>query len=207
MRGWIRVGFVLWLAGACSRDGNEGSDTDPEVPADRGSDADTPTNPPDCEADYLAGTPVPGSAGACLTEEVFCGDVLYQTTEGGDTLYDDGFWERNFLSSTLEAGDLDGPERVYVFRGLTFDQTVTFTVDSCGEMWGSTLLYGDVSGEACDYDDPLIQGQHMIGAGTGLNVGTRINGSYSASYDIVVIVDGFQDTVGNFTLTVGCGEQ
>ncbi len=202
-------------APATDRTGDPDTDTDTDTDTDADTDADTDTDttytppggyPPDCQADYLSGTPAPGSGGAaCITEEVFCGDVIYATTEGADALYDYEFWEQNFLISTLEPGDLDGPERVYLFRGLDYEQTVTFTVDSCGALWGSTILYGDVSGAFCDYDDPLILGQHMIGGGTGFQYGTRVNGIYAADYDIIVIVDSYQGNVDNFTMTVACG--
>jgi hypothetical protein len=227
----IRIAALLGLACACSGsksddegagdavtdrtgDADTDTDTDSDIDADTDADTDTDTytppggNPPDCGADYLTTTPAPGDGGfGCLTQEVFCDDVIYATNEGGGTLYDYDYWADHFLLATLDSGDLDGPERVYLFRDLGPGQSVTFTVDSCGAMWGSTIEYGDSSGDFCDYNDPSILGQHMIGGGTGYNVGARINGTYTGTYDVIAIIDSYQGNVGNFTMTVTCAEE
>jgi hypothetical protein len=190
-------------------DGNGDTDTDTDADSDTDTDTDGPSGGSydlDCDADYLANTPPPGTPdGSCITQEVHCGDVIYHDTAEGSEIYDDRFWTDHFLTSTLEPGDLDGPERVYLFRDLGPGQTVSFDVYSCDPVWGSTIWYGDVSGDFCDTDDAYASAEHMIGAGTTTNIGDRINGTFTGSYDVIAIVDTYHGATTNFAMSVTCG--
>src|SRR5690606_34859647 len=49
-----------------------------------------------CTSDYNTefGTPDPGTnqqCGECVTDEILCGDVIFASTEGGSTYYDDSW--------------------------------------------------------------------------------------------------------------------
>src|SRR5687768_11635791 len=76
-------------------DGNPDTTIEPDADVDADSDSDTDTDVDtdgtgaasdlDCNADFLATTPAPGAAGlgACVTQELACGDVIYATNTGG----------------------------------------------------------------------------------------------------------------------------
>ena len=192
-----------------------GGDADTDTDADADSDP-TPTgtsgttgataNGLDCDADWSAQTPPPGlPEGECITQTLACGDVVKQATAGGSQLYDDGFWTDHFMSATVDPGALDGVERVYLFEGLGPGEVVTFDVQSCEPLWGTSMYYGDVSGAFCDPDDLWTSGQHLSGAGSTSQTGSRLNGTVSGDYDVILILDTLDAVETNFVVTVSCG--
>jgi hypothetical protein len=182
-------------------DGDSDADSDSDGDADTDTDSDGDTDL-DCEEPYE--TPSPGAVAECITQEVFCGDVVYGTLEGGSTVYDYDFWlYQQELDSLLGEYDaLDGPERVYLFRGLESDQVVKATFTTCFDLWATWILFGDTGDSYCSTDGSQTSG--VFEGGTGREWYTdRINAS-SSDYDFEFIVEGLYGEVGNFVLTIEC---
>jgi hypothetical protein len=192
-------------------DADADSDTDSDSDADSDADTDTDTGTVsdlDCNADYLAGTPVPGSSGlgSCVTQELSCGDVIYATNTGGSSIYAYDYWyEQGALGPYL--GDYaawDGPERVYVFRGLAEGDGVTVSVESCMDTWATWIRYGDVSGDFCDLDPFNQGGIWETSSGPRERSTDRINTYSPSGYDFEFQIEGLFGAEGNFKLTVEC---
>lgn len=114
-----------------SRDSTDTSDSDT---SDSDTDAPVPDNtrPSDdlggdfCDRDLLSRQPVPGGApfGPCVTQEVFCGQTIEGTTEGGSFFYADDpdgtTSPSNFdtMGCAAPLPDLRGPERGFVLKGI-----------------------------------------------------------------------------------------
>ncbi len=219
--GWAGIALVVACTGSKDKDedptdrtvtdddGDADTDTDVDTDADTDTDTDADTDPTelglDCSADYSGTTPGPGSAGQCFTQVIACGDVIYGTTEGGDAIYDADYWITRQMSSTLDSGDLLGPERVYLFEGLAPGQAVTFDVVSCDDLWGTTMTYGDVSGDMCDTSDTFTTAQHFSGTGTDSMQAERLNGTFGGDYDLTVIID-TMSVETSYAISVTCGE-
>lgn len=184
-------------------DGDTDSDADGDSDGDTDSDSDTDTEGElDCEEDYA--TPAPGEVASCVTEEVFCGDVIYGTLEGGSYDYDYDYWLEHFaLGSMLgEYAAFDGPERVYLFRGLEPDQVVQITFESCFNSWADWILFGDTGRDYCD-----LEGTYTVGIFEGGSGNTWITERINASagiYDFEFILEGLYGDLGNYVMTVEC---
>jgi hypothetical protein len=221
----LRSAWLVLLAVACdpgSSNGKDGdtpavdgldgvSDADADADADSDADADTDTGTPsdlDCDADYLATTPAPGAdgIGSCVTQELHCDDVIYATNTGGSDLYDYGYWEEQFLTGPYlgDTAVFDGPERVYVFRGLAEGGGVTLTVESCMDVWATWVRYGDVSEEFCDLDPFNQAGIWENSSGPRDRSTDRINTYSPSGYDFEFQIEGLFGAEGNFKLTVEC---
>ena len=221
--GWAGIALVMACTGSKDKDEDAtdrtvtdgDGDTDADADGDADSDTDTDTDADgntdptelglDCDADYSGSTPAPGSAGQCFTQVIACGDLIYGTTVGGDATYDADYWITRQMSSTLDAGDLAGPERVYLFEGLAAGEAVTFDVVSCDDVWGTTMTYGDVSGDMCDTSDTFTTAQHFSGTGTTSMQAERLNGTVSGDYDLTVIVDTLTVET-SYAISVTCGD-
>jgi hypothetical protein len=192
-------------------DADTDSDADTDADADADSDADADTGTPsdlDCYADYLAGTPAPGSSGlgSCVTQEIGCGDVIYATNTGGSTIYDYAYWEDQgslgpYLGDTTA---FDGPERVYVFRGLQEGQGVTFRVESCMDVWATWIRYGDVGGDFCSLDTFNQAGIWESSNGPRERWTDRINTYSPSGYDFELQIEGLFGAEGNYKITAEC---
>ncbi len=227
MRRWI-VGLVV-LAG-CKTDvsGKDGvapdvdnsdrptdgdADTDADADSDADADVDTDTDADtdtgvglDCSADYLSGMPTGSPLGECVTEEVTCGDVLFGTNTGGTTIYDYAFSESlGALGSLLGNGDaLDGPERVYVFRGLAVDEQVEFRVDACFDVWGTWVRHGDVGDDFCSAGGFNVGGLFEERDGNQSRWTVQYNLASQSTYDFEFIVEGLDGAEGNYMISVAC---
>jgi hypothetical protein len=182
-------------------DGDSDGDTDADTDGDTDSDSDSDS---DLECDEPYETPAPGQVAECITQEVFCGDVVYGTLEGGSTDYDYDYWlYQQELDSLLGEYDaLDGPERVYLFRGLDPDEVVRATFTTCFDLWANWILFGDTGDNYCSLEG--VQTSGVFESGTGHEWYTeRINQS-AGSYDFEFIVEGLYGEVGNFVLTIEC---
>jgi hypothetical protein len=217
MRGFT-AGLLLIIAVACSQkltpvdtstpvptdDGD--ADADADADADTDADADVDTGPQlDCTQPY--DTPVPGSDPGfpeCVTERVFCGQVIFGTTTGGTTDYDYQWW--------LDAADLgaligepervDGPERVYAFEPLFTDSQVTFTVESCDEVWASWISMGDLT-DYCAESTQAPKDHFDEVQGRFLQEADVVNFTANTN-KVQVIVDSSASTPTNYLMTVTC---
>jgi hypothetical protein len=196
-----------FLNGGDKDDADDTGEGDADSDADGDSDADSDTDSDadgdlDCDEPYE--TPNPGEVAECITQEVFCGDVIYGTLEGGSTTYDYEFWEyQQELDSLLGDYDaLDGPERVYLFRGLATDEVVRATFTTCFDLWANWIIFGDTANNYCDLAGYQTSG--VFEGGTGHEWYTdRINAS-GGDYDFEFIVEGLYGELGNFVLTIEC---
>lgn len=184
-------------------DGDSDSDADGDSDSDTDADADTDTTGDlDCEEEYV--TPAPGAVDSCITEEVSCGDVIYGTLEGGSTLYDYEFWESNFALGSMfgEYAAFDGPERVYLFRGLDGDETVRITFTTCFDSWAEWILHGDITADYCE-----TEGFNTVGIFEGGSGNTWITDRFNATagvYDFEFVLEGLFGVTGNYELKVEC---
>lgn len=164
---------------------------------------DTPTNPPhtlDGECDTPFETPNPGDAGlgACVTDEIACGQTLRGTIRGGSDVLEnapDHTFEQ--CSGQGPFGDpLDGPERVYKVDTTGYD-TVSVRLVSCERL--QLLWYWTADG--CPQD--------TLGACSYVTV----DGSTDQSEDILLpaynvlwfAIEGLAGSDGNYELHVECG--
>lgn len=194
--------------GDADTDADADADTDTDTDADADTDTDTePVSSLDCSADYTAQTPPPGDAnGVCITQEIFCGQEILHTNEGGGALYDKAFWEaQQELSSlaTESASVLDGPERVYAIKGQSNGEVIIVTIESCADMWGSWRRYADVAYDWCDYDDNFSEAGHFS-VGTFRDQTESFVNNTGSDYSYELIVDSYYGGTGNFRLNVDC---
>lgn len=199
----------LWLLGATgcletldlgTKETASTGDTGAQTP----DDTDTTTTRAagdelDCEADYA--TPSPGGElGACLTQEISCGEVIYGTLDGGSSTYDYDYWlmvgELDALLGEYDA--LDGPERVYAFRDRSVEQSVRVTVHSCFDHWATWILRGDY----CDTVNYETAGVFEGGTGQRLWYTERLDPD--GQYDYEFVIEGLYGAVGNYVITVEC---
>lgn len=229
MRSW----FVLLVSASCSEvivgpsdkesdgdsdtdadsdsdtDADSDADADGDSDADGDADADADTDFPadlDCDEDLATADPGASGLGSCVTEEVFCGDKIQGSIVGGSAVYDYDFWE-SIQSLDALFGDyeaLDGPERVYVFRGLERDEYVVATVSTCFDLWASWIQYGDTDGDFCDLSEFNVGAVFESGDPNGRTWWTtRPNGS-AGVYDFEFVIEGLHGAEGNFELTIDC---
>jgi len=192
--------------GDADTDTDTDSDTDVDTDADTDTDTDTDATPDDldCTADYTGQTPNPGAGLGlqCITEIIECDDVFFHTNTGGRTDFDYDVWLYLQELGSLNPGDLAGSERAYVFQGLDSGESVKVTVESCGDMWASWILVGDLSDETCNSVDPTGPGGHFDG--TFRNQFRDHPNAANGEVDVLFIVEGFQGVEGNYKLTVEC---
>jgi hypothetical protein len=224
----MRVGILLGIAGCSDEwflrgdkdtadepadadsdadsDSDADTDSDADSDADSDSDTDTDTVPGDLDCDAEIPTPDPGAAGlgSCITEEVFCGDVIFGTLAGGSTIYDYEYWETvqelDALFGNYDA--VDGPERVYAFRGLAQDEHVIFTVSTCFDLWADWIQYGDSDGDFCDLSPFNRAG--VFEYGQGRTWWTDRTNQAPGTYDLEFVIEGLDGAEGNFKVTVDC---
>ncbi|MEZ4323361.1 MAG: hypothetical protein R3F61_38205 [Myxococcota bacterium] len=216
MRGFL-AGLVLLVAVACSQkltpidtdiptpvDGDADADADSD--ADSDADADVDTGPVlDCTTPY--DTPVPGSNTqfpSCVTEQVFCGQTIFATIEGGTTQYDYQFWADNQdLGSLINKPEkVDGPERIYALDALFSGSGVTVTVESCNEVWASWIAMGDLT-DYCDEFTQAPKDHFDTVQGRYIQEADIINASIGV-YSVQIIVDSNVNAGGNFLMHLEC---
>jgi hypothetical protein len=156
--------------------------------------------PDDVECRPLTETPAPGEAGLgeCVTGTLACGETVHGTLAGGSTVFSsqhDLAFEQCSGHSTGD--DLDGPERVYRLDVPSNFRYVSMHLSSCETtqiLWYQTDQVCPTEHVACSY--------------------VGVHGGYEQSEDILLgssgvlwfVIEGLEGAVGNYTLTVECGE-
>jgi hypothetical protein len=201
-------------------DDTESGDSDISDPDTGDTDAPVPDNtrPSDdlggdfCDRDLLSRQPVPGASeyGHCVTQEVFCGQTIEGTTEGGGMFYDWAGGRYHQWCGTDPGDLLQGPERVFYWAGT--DQNFRVVVErGCGELQAYVLLhenlgecpYAPSRGEQgdifCSVDgrDPLGESDWVMSSTNGLGT----NG-----WNTMIIVDSTSPEPVNFRLRIECGD-
>jgi len=211
---WL-IAVVLMSAGAeCTepkgevegtRDGDADADADADADSDADSDADTDADvdtgasgtyiPDTVECDEAYNTPAPAD---CLTGTIACGETVYANNAGGSTLFEaDGQFEQ--CSGTATGDDFGGPERVYKFVAPAGVTSVQIQLDSCRRSWllwyqGGPECPAENQLQSCSY--PPDYGNTFNSQGESVIVGP--------SGEIIFVVEGFQNSGGNFALTLDC---
>ncbi|MDP2315972.1 MAG: hypothetical protein Q8P41_23955 [Pseudomonadota bacterium] len=215
MRAWI---LLLGALAACDvftvkpADGDDtgpaetDADTDADADADSDADADTDTDTDtDTDADTdLCGaelsTAAPGGPD-CYTEEIGCGDVLEETTEGGDSDYSGEAWESWYCTPNLDRWEYTASERVYTMF-IPERTTATFQFDTpCADLDLFVLFWQDE--DTCPTSDNAIRECEAVdeeGNGGAVSVWSDVGAQY------LVVVDGRGGETGNFRLSVACEE-
>jgi len=186
------------------------ADADADADSDADSDADTDTGPQlDCSSPYTTPAPtgVGGAYPTCVDERLFCGDVVFATTDGGGSFYDYQYWADNQAIGGLVGHPewVDGPERIYVIEPVPPQSGLTVSIESCNEMWGSWIATGDITAY-CDAETQAPK-QHFTAVNGGRHdqVGNVLNIS-AGNYGVQVIVDSaaIGPTPNNYILRVTC---
>lgn len=162
------------------------------------------TEPPttlDDECDELFETPDPGAngLGACVTDEIACGQTVRGTIRGGSTVFanePDLAWEQCSGQGPF-GDDLGGPERVYRVDTAGYDY-VSVRLVSCERtqlLWYQTAQVCPEETLICSYitvDGSTDQSDDIVLSGSGV---------------MWFVVEGLAGADGNFELTVECGNQ
>lgn len=164
-----------------------------QAPARAGETPQAPKAPARC-GDAPA-TPAPKG---CVTGEVLtCGAQVSGTTEGGDAVVDNTFYEHAFCFPRGE-GPHDGPERVYRVAVPEYQQA-TISLDSpCVDLDLVAVAY-DWTG-SCPAEDAIVSECEADTHGSGGKL--RIDVFNPREY--LVMIDGKAGVVGPYTLNVAC---
>lgn len=189
------------------------TDTDADADSDADSDADADTGLQlDCANEYSTPPPSGGTGGgypACVTERVFCGDVILATTAGGSNVYDYAYWQANSnlgqLTNSQNQHMVDGPERVFVFDPLFAGESVTFEVESCNRVWASYVATGAQT-QVCDTTSNSAPKGHFTPRQDRYLQDTFVNGPSMNAYAVQVNIDSdpASPQPNNFILRVTC---
>lgn len=137
-------------------------------------------------------------APTCAEVELSCGDVVEATTDGGTTALDRTTWAAAQCLDWLaaDAGDLDGPERVYALR-IPPDTRASVRLQSpCARLdlrAVPTTTVCDAAPDGCtsasgDFADSRLS--------------DLLGGTQGRRYELVV--DGYEGEAGAFRLSVTC---
>lgn len=210
MAPWI--GFtVALIAAGCSKELNPDSGDDgpgtgvvdgtEDVDDDTRGDDDTDVIDDflDCRVDYPTVNTGEGDD-ECLTEQLFCGDVIQGTTVGGSDVF--GYPEYEDMGCISISSDWSGSERVYRFRLPAYTEGSLRVHTKCGE-FRMRLLNED----SCDAPRLTTTSCTVATQEVENNVfGTFIPSSNQAK-TFFVIVDGAEGYEGNYALEVVCEEE
>ena len=187
-------------------DDDTNDDTNDDTDDDSDTEEDSDTEPGFC--DLTLSSPAPGTAGgqagACVTEEIKCGDVIEASNEGGSTHYTKEIYESQACSATENTGhDFDAPERVYFFvHEPNSSATITLEASCTNELKLRALKY--MEGDSCIPEGYYLQVCERNYA-AGYNQPQVINIDAAENYGFWdVIVDGRDGAMENFKLTVEC---
>lgn len=196
----------LWVVAACNGEGQPwwvptSDERNPEGDADTDVDTDDDTGDPTSDLDCSNtpyDTPAPGSNGqdACVTGEIRCGKTVYASNEGGSSFFGTDQGEQFAMCSGSASGsDFAGPERVYNLQ-VAPTTLVTARLQSCEQSW--LMIFQGSNG--CPTEEP--------GACNYATTGTYEDQSETFLVGDVgsvwFVVEGFQNTGGNFALSVEC---
>lgn len=201
----LRMGWTALLLGAAMCETEPGPVDNDDVPTPSNPNTQTINGTLDCTEAVPVPDPGEGGNPVCVVEPIGCGDVIQGNNEGGTLLYDRAFWNDAMelgALATEPANVLDGPERVYSIVGQPPDTDVVVTVTSCVQLWASWRRHGDTSDDWCDAAGGMSEMGHFTGPWQDKTY-TLINRS-SGEYDWEIIVDSWNDQVGNYTIQVDC---
>ena len=159
-----------------------------------GTGGGTGLDPLDCSADYAVDTPNPVD---CLTDEIFCGDVIYHSNTGGSDVFEADL-QFEFCSGSANGADFAGPERVYRFNAPPDVRSVAVTVDSCEDTWA--LWYQDYDG--CQEERLVSCSSFPYGDFRHQWANVLIGGTRT----LWLVVEGYQNSGGNFRMQIECFE-
>jgi len=214
--------FLALLVGGCSQPLiSDSSGPDPSTGTDHGTGgtggtgvdtgdtggSDSATEPPLTYCDDLLSTAPPsglGGFGACLSGEIFPGDTIIATNDGGSTHYNRPMYEDWFCASTESVtAHYDAPERVYYFAQPPHSRC-TFTLDkTCNRNLEMRLLMHMESDTCPVQGDNLVNCERDSSATVWENQVKSVDAAQNGMfYDVVI--DGRNGAIDNFKLTVTC---
>lgn len=196
-----------------SRDSTDSSDLDT-------SDTDAPvsdnTRPSDdlggdfCDRDLLDRQPVPGTSeyGHCVTQEVFCGQTIEGTTEGGGMFYDWAGGRYHQWCGTDPGDLLQGPERVFYWANVPNVKPRIVLERECGDLHAYVLRHENLG--QCPYAPSreeqgaiFCMGNNTDPFGEGPLVLEWLG---TLEWDHMIIVDSTSPEPVNFRLRIECGD-
>ncbi|MCK6502819.1 hypothetical protein L6R53_05375 [Myxococcota bacterium] len=183
--------------GGTADGGGDGGGTDADGGGGDGGGGDGGTEDPICDLDIGTGAP----RQACVTATLACGEERVDTLVGGEAAFGAEEYEAWYCSYT--GGDpWAGKERVYAFTHPGTGN-VTFTLDSpCAEMDLAVLRWGywATDGECPSGSSTLVSECEMDDGAGGGSVTVWNN----EPADYLVIVDGVDGALDNFSLSISC---
>lgn len=148
----------------------------------------------DCDAERSIAAPV-----GCLSGEIVCGQTIEGTTEGGESNWDEPFYQKKYCFTKDD--DHTGPERVYLLRIPEYTRAQLTLESNCADL--------DLITMAWQYDGSCPGMGHSINecdadidrGGADLIVDVFQNGR-----TYLVAVDGKHAATGAFRLSVACAD-
>ncbi|TNE86853.1 MAG: hypothetical protein EP330_19785 [Deltaproteobacteria bacterium] len=174
------------------------ADSDSDSDSDADTDTDTDPNALDCSAFYP--TDAPGWQGTtCMTGMISCNQTIDATNDGGSYFFSGTEYDQMFCRGEDDWTDtFNGPERVYELYVPANTVADVNLETPCNTLALRVLSTGDrcASREAltCDAYDSVTPYEQ--------EVTTLLGGTQGRTFQI--IVDGINDQIANFRLSVDC---